>query len=79
VKETIFSIKQHLIRIQKDMKTHFKAVALHKIQLSKKKVKLNKKKQTHRQIHLKKKEKIQCKLVKEMMERFRRCHQRKTN
>ena len=67
----MFLIKQHLIRIQKDMKVHFKVAALHKIQLSKKKVKLNKKKQILKIIHLIKKEKIQFKLIKERIKKFK--------
>jgi len=71
VKEAMFLIKQHQIKTQKEMKAHSKGVALHKIQLSKKKVKLNKKKQILKIIHLIKKEKIQFKLIKERIKKFK--------
>jgi hypothetical protein len=71
VKEAMFLIKQHQIKTQKEMKALSKAVVLHKIQLSKKKVKLNKKKQILKIIHLIKKEKIQYKLIKERIKKFK--------
>ena len=67
----MFLIKQPQIKTQKEMKAHSKEVALHKIQLSKKKVKLNKKKQILKIIHLIKKEKIQFKLIKERIKKFK--------
>lgn len=67
----MFLIKQHQIKIQKEMKALSKGVVLHKIQLSKKKVKLNKKKQILKIIHLIKKEKIQYKLIKERIKKFK--------
>jgi hypothetical protein len=71
VKEAMFLIKQHQIKTQKEMKALSKAAVLHKIQLSKKKVKLNKKKQILKIIHLIKKEKIQYKLIKEKIKKFK--------
>lgn len=67
----MFLIKQHQTKTQKEMKALSKGVVLHKIQLSKKKVKLNKKKQILKIIHLIKKEKIQYKLIKERIKKFK--------